>query len=777
LVGFVNKDSNWEIIFTVIFSALVFVLFFSLLGANGLIIGNDPAVHVTTAQKFLTTGKIPISDIAWYPPLYHIILGTFMAFSGMPNVGELLILVKALTALVDWLLIFSVYLITAKFFSKKTGGLAATLMLLCFPLFEVNAWGGYTTILSLSFMMLAFMFLAQPIKNKGTTLIAFTLAFCVVLSHQLATFLAVFILPPFVLVVLIRSKGNYPKALIAALLGGAIAFGIYYLRPILPYLGDLVYIVFFQLQTMLYQVPAVSAQAFLVNFGFVLFFAFAGLVIGFFKLKRKKMLSFYLLLTMAFLVPLLFSQTYLIGVYLPYQRFLYFMLPPMVVLAAVSFSFIIDALLASYFNNRKGWKRNVLKVVSVAAVCVLVAVMAVRVQTVMGKIEESTKFYSGSDFSAYNAGLWIRNNCPEPKTAVVTQQPGHWFGVYSGQQIIAQTDPVVEWNSKAESVLSLSYEMENPLTMVRTYHSTHNASEEEYVSLNMVWRRVAFAPLDDAYVAYRGQNETLHTFKLSSLNRSFTMNEVDYPQKITIKYSAEEFSLKQSIFVSNQSFPITVTWELTALSNLSFATLYIGEYFDAAFSFNKVYVPGVLNWANPWDNASKVESDRWAVTDFKRENLIAEKYINFVDEKNQVAYGIKFVDLPDSGNIGALSNKQIDAIRFIYNFYKIEANYTISTTYQILAFSQSSYPQLENLEQASSLFDIKTEEQFEVKTRNFASLIRDNNVGFIVYDVKLLDQSILNSEWLELVYANDKFAVCKINPNHPYVVILEKPKP
>ena len=37
---------------------------------------------------------------------------------------------------------------------------------------------------------------------------------------------------PFIILVLVRSKGHYPKALIAAILGGGIAFLIYYLRPI-----------------------------------------------------------------------------------------------------------------------------------------------------------------------------------------------------------------------------------------------------------------------------------------------------------------------------------------------------------------------------------------------------------------------------------------------------------------------------------------------------------------------------------------------------------------
>lgn len=775
MVGVDKREKTLELAFVAVFSILVFALFFSILGANGLVLGNDPAVHLQRAQYFLNAGRIPLSDIAWYPPLYHILLSTFMAFTGATSVEQMLFLMKAVTALMDWLLVFSVYLVAAKFFGKKTGVLAAAVILLCFPLYEINSWGGYTSILGLSFMSLAFLYLALPMKSLGSALVTFLFAFSVVMSHQLATFLSVFILPPFIILVLVRSKGHYPKALIAAILGGGIAFLIYYLRPIWPYLGDLVYIVFFQLKTMLYQVPAVSWNAFMVNFGFVLFFAFAGLVIAFIKLRRQKSLSFFLLLALAFLVPLFFSQGYLVGLYLPYQWFNYYMLPPLVVFAAVSFSFLIDLAFASYQNNKKAWRRLALKAVTVGIIVVMVAVMLLRFQTVSGKIGESTAFYSVSDINAFQAGSWIRQNFPDASSkVVVTEKPGHWFGVYSGKDVIAETDPVVEWNVNAECVLDLSYEIEHPLTMVRAYEAKGNISDENYVSSNMVWKRVSYFPEDNAFLSYRDQNDTLHNYALSSLNRTVAFDEGHFPKKITIVYSAEDFSLTESILVENDTYPVTFTWQLSALnSDLSYANLYLSEYFDPKFSFDKAFVPNVLNWENPWSNPSKVQENQWAIVDFKKENLVTDNHVGFYDGKNQVALSVKFVDLPDSGNLGALSNGNVDAFRFQYQFFKIDANYTVSATYQILTLAQSSYPQMQDLTQINSLFDAQVTPVFEVKCRNFASIIRDSYIGFLVYDVKRFDRSILNSGWLDLVYSNEKYVVCQVRSVHPYVSILD----
>jgi len=175
LVGFGSKDKNIEVAFMAVFSVLIFMLFFSFLGTNGLIIGNDSAIHLHNAL-----GKISLSEAAWYTPLYHFILDTFIVFTGITSPAQLVILTKTVTALVNLLVVSSVYLITSKFFSKKAGVLAVTLLLLCFPLYELNAWGGYTSILALAFMMLTILYLSFPVKGAGYTLMAFIFAFSVV---------------------------------------------------------------------------------------------------------------------------------------------------------------------------------------------------------------------------------------------------------------------------------------------------------------------------------------------------------------------------------------------------------------------------------------------------------------------------------------------------------------------------------------------------------------------------------------------------------------------
>ena len=59
---------------------------------NGVVLGNDPAVHLEKAQIFLNTGKIPLVNLGWTPPLYEIVLAMFISFTGATDIGQLIFL-------------------------------------------------------------------------------------------------------------------------------------------------------------------------------------------------------------------------------------------------------------------------------------------------------------------------------------------------------------------------------------------------------------------------------------------------------------------------------------------------------------------------------------------------------------------------------------------------------------------------------------------------------------------------------------------------------------
>jgi hypothetical protein len=775
LAGLIPKGKAVEVIFTASFSAIIFVLFYSFISSNGLVLGNDSAVHLNTALYYLNAGKISIGDIAWYTPLYHIVLDTLIAFTGATTFQQMLTLMKALTALVDWLVVMTVYIVAYKFIDRKTGILAATVMLLSFPIFELNSWGGYTSLLSLAFLTLCIMYLALPLKGKGNILVAFILGFSVVLSHQLATFLAVIILAPFLLVVLFKWRGRYGKGLVAVVLGGGIAFGIYYLRPLLPYMDQLVTIVFFQLKIYAYQIPYVTFDAFMGYFGFLLLFAFAGLIMGFFELRKRKLLSFYLLLVLAFVIPLLLTQSYLVGISLPYPRFTYFLTPPLAILAAIPFAYVLEFIFNAYSNHKVGAKRIVLKIAAIVAVAALVAVMVVRFESVSSGIKEDAVFYSFTDNAAYQVGTFINQNFNQYDFGVVTHNPGNWLAQVSNRPMIVKADPLVDLSYNADSVLDLSYEIMHPLSTIKVYDAKTNVTDENFFITNMVWKRATLLQPSDSFVSYREPDGSLMVYPLATMNRSITMDIVNYPKRITVYYQGENVSLTQNFLVQNSSYPVTVQWQITATKHdLHYISLYLCQYMDPIYMWNKANVPGHLNWSNPNENATKADPGNWAITAFNHSSIVENSTIDIYDESDGFGFAIRFMDAPNQGNIGALGNGRIDALRWQYDILQLEANYTMTRIYQMLTFAMDSCPQLTDPQNMDSLFDFKTTEPFQVDCRNFPSTISQNNVRFVVYDIASFDRKILESSWEQLVYSNNEYVVLKIKTDHPYVYIADK---
>jgi hypothetical protein len=438
-------------------------------------------------------------------------------------------------------------------------------------------------------------------------------------------------------------------------------------------------------------------------------------------------------------------------------------MPPMVVLAAVSISFAADQVSAFYLKHEKSWKKFRLRAVTVSLVVLVCLLFVFRFGTVYGRIMEGSVYYSTSDIKAYDAGVWLSSNFPDNTTVVVTEVPGFWFRLFSGKTVIAETDPVVERNQISASVLDLAYEMEHPLTLVRAYDLTKgDISDENYVSINGVWYKVSFLSGDGNFISYTANGGYKEKIKLSDFNRESLFEDDSSTEKLIIRYFNDEVIITQTIRVQNDTYPIDVAWTISPVnSEISNVALYVSSFFGLRFSFTEAYIPGILDWKNPWNKPSNFKENEWAVVNFSSSTL-TDNYLGFYDETNDVAFALKFEDLPDWGNVGALDSMQIDAVRFQYNFDKIDVNHTSSFAYQVLTFWKSSFPEMHNLSDLKSLFDFKPATTFEVKSRDYHDYIKENNIGFIVYDKNQLDTKLIRARILELVYSNDRYVIFRV---------------
>jgi hypothetical protein len=400
-----------------------------------------------------------------------------------------------------------------------------------------------------------------------------------------------------------------------------------------------------------------------------------------------------------------------------------------------------------------------------------------RFGTVYGKILEAGTYYSTSDLKAYDAGVWLKNNFPERATVVVTKVPGFWFRMFSDKVVIAATDPVVERNQIAESVLELSYELECsrtelniersttvPLSMVRAYESKGDISDENYVSISGVWERVAFTAADGDYISYR-QNGVEHTrIWLSTFAREIVFDDKDVPKSLTIKYSNGEVALTQTILMKDNRYPLNVKWTAYPLtSEIANVSLYISTFFDLQFSFDQAYIPGILNWENPWNNPSDRSGNEWAVVNFTKSTLTGD-FLGFYSADEEIAYALRFENIPDWGNVGALASMQIDALRFQYDFDRIEAGQTVPLAYDVLTVVKDSRTGFQQLSDLNGLFEMKLSAKLQLNSSDYRTYIEENNIEFIIYDKNQLDTKIANCRLLELVYSNDRYVIFRIKP-------------
>ena len=757
-----NQAGKIEVIFIAVFSVLILIMFSSLISMNGVLLGNDPAVHLEKAQIFLNSGQISLANMSWTPPLFQIILAMIISFSGATDITQYILILRVMTTVLDWLLFMSVYLLARKFFNRKVAMTALVLLLMCFPIYEANQFGGYTTVLALAFMVLLLLYTPLAVDHYGYLVVAFFAAFSLVLGHQLGTFLAVFIFPPIFLYMLIKSRGKNLKAVLVLVLGGGIAFFLYYFQAMYAYLGYVIDYVFFEIKSYVYQIPAVNFSGLMTDYGFILFVGLAGVAVSFYVLWKQHKPLYWLILVLALFVPFFFAESYLVGFYMSFAWFIYYVTLPLAILAAVTVVFAADKSYAYYLHHRSVFKKLWVKAVAVALIVAVGAVVVYRSDTVYGKIKEAGVYYSTTDLKAMDAGLWLRENYPDNTSVVVTKVPGFWFQEFSGKNVTAQTDETVQYMDVAEAVLTLSYELEHSQTMLKAYQAKGDTLDENYVNMSGVLERTAFSSSSGDNFSYN-LNGVYHEVGMDQFSKEVVFQDHSDPKSIMFVLSNDDVTLTKTISAGNTSYPLDVSWTVTPLKGeITNASLYLTTHFDLQYKFDVADIPGLMDWVNPYDapDPIKTTDPMWAAASFAGANL-KDNYLGVYDDTNNVGYALHFTDLPAWGNIGSLPNRQIDAVRFVYNFENIAVNQTVERSYQTLTLSKSSYPSLSR----STLQGIfsQTVPTFDVVSRDFSDYIKDK-IGFIVYDRNQLDTQIINSKILQLIYSNDRYVIFKILP-------------
>jgi hypothetical protein len=732
------------------------------MSTDGILPGNDPAVHLGKAKRIVMDERVIYSEVAWYPPLFHTILAMLQIFAGTLDAMAAAFILKLLIATLNVLILLSTYLLSRKLFGTGVAVASAVFTILSVPLFEIIFWGGYANFLGLAYIAFIFYILNKDFRVPVKTFLLFLGTFTIVLSHQLATFVFVLMFVPAFLVSTTGSKRKL-LAFLGLIVGGGLALLAWYARMLIEYADIVIQHIFFAMKENVYNIPEVRLDALIRNnFGASLFLALAGIPLTFILLKKKKSLKASILIISWITIPFILSQSYLFGLYLPYIRFVYFFATPITILAGIiTYSLTkLPAFIEQKITSNIKRKQTIMKAIKVLSLAIIASLFILQASFFLQRTGTYPQFYERASIASYNSGLWLKQHSVPDGTIITSRSPGTWFYIFSDHHIMEETNPLYSRNAVAESVLYSFYEMDNTLTLTREYTpASSSAGQAIYASVYNIWRRGINIPNNYVNLIYVNPLGEWVRIPLSETIEYiyWTRRTADKAQLVS-EYTHKLFTVEKVVTFSSNSSVIDLKWKIETHQDLTDSKLEFANYMDPSFDFKEALVPGVLEWQNPWDNPTYIHvNGKWALVEGSSD-ILDENLVAIHDAQNGILAVFEFHDLPDWFSLGALDNRGIDALRLRYEFGDLAEGENREISCSVLLCAS----EFEDIEQwaASDLqqqFDSTT--KLEIQERDFVTYIEEYNIKFVVVDTEQVPSNSKASPDLDRVYDNGRTTV------------------
>ena len=773
------KLSTIELFFIIIAASTIFVATFQSMGTAGILPGNDPAVHLLKARQIVMDQRVSYSESAWYPPAFHTILAMLQILAGTLDVMVAAFLLKVMISTFNVLLLLFTYLIARKLLGMGIAVISAVLTLISVLLFEMIFWGGYTNYMG--FVYIAFIFYIMtknfPIINKMFLL--FFGALILGLTHQLSTFVFVLMFIPAFLVSTIGSKKRF-IVFLAIVIGGGLALLAWYASILIDYTAMIIEYIFSSGAENVYHLSAVDVDALVKNFGTTIFLAAAGIPLTLALILKKKAPKSALLIIFWFAIPFAIAESFLFGIHLPYDRFVYFFATPLTILAAVTLYVIIripwmvnlksvpklpksPKLLVKLKNrvvSRIPRKVGGLTFFKAAAVAVMLVLLTVHTFLFVERIEGYPYYYARSSIATYDAGIWVNQHSTPNDVMVVPQSPGTWFYILSNRTTSEETEPLYSRNLIAETVLYSFYEMENGRTLTHEYAlGSPNSGQRLGVSNYNIWRYVVKIPNEYIKVVYVNSSGQLEEIPLSeTVEKIYWTQQSPERTQLVSEYTHELFTVKKIVTFSSNSSIIDIVWRLEANQDLRVANLAVSNYLEPTLNVTEAFVPGVLDWESPWDRATYVDPDRrWAVTEGPA-SMLDENVAAVLDAENGILTVFEFGGSLEWFSIGALDNGFIDSLRLTYAFGNLDAGESGEASLNVLLYAFDS-GEVERLSEPGFMQRYDSTTVLPVHYSDYLTYVKEYNIKYIIVDKGqvLYTEDLVHD--LDVVYNNGRIVV------------------
>jgi hypothetical protein len=436
-------------------------------------------------------------------PGYHIFASGIILVTGMPDY----IAQSIIVALFSSFIVLAAYLITKAAWTESSALIVAFLVAVSRFDIEMLLWGGYPNVITLLLIPLTLYFYLQKDRFSFTPFIISTsiLVSSIFLTHSLSSVIFVGITFAIAILVMIapKSLGTLRKHVLYLLLpifGGLILVS--------PFLADAVptYLRANSAFTGTTDINSALLSTRILPLSIIL--PLFAILVLFFFLSKEYIGRFFSLQAIVFFIwllfPLILTQGFLFGLYIDYNRFLYFIILPVIVLiglfidhGSLTFARIIDnfrVLSGQMQKIKKTTNKFFIKMLGrmtrktiyasfvLGLLLVVFLVFPIFVTPWEGNRVQS--FYQVMDNSGYQAIQWAEQNTPSGSVFVSDALYGWWFSGFAQRPTLSAVDPQYLTVSRelfpaknASLVLDTDYMIDNGYIQVREdggYLSRHN---------------------------------------------------------------------------------------------------------------------------------------------------------------------------------------------------------------------------------------------------------------------------------------------------------------
>jgi hypothetical protein len=555
--------------------------------------GADIGLHESVVYSIIGHGNVDFlynnyqmgGGLSLTFPGYHIFVSAVMMMTGMPDY----LAHSTVVAFFSSMIVLCAYLIVRFLQGESAGLIAAFLVAISRFDIEMLLWGGYPNVITLMLIPLTFyLFLRREKFSLFPFLVTATiLCGTIFLTHSLsAVMFGLIILGIAFLGTIFSKRLEIPKEYfvmwILPLVLGALIVSPFLINALPAILSNSLGT---DIQQALLSTRVLSLDLVLPLFICVPFF------FGFSKKYQKRFFTVpSALLAIWILVPLISTQSYLVGRYTDYNRFLYYTVLPVTILIAMGidhgsgfFTRIVDTYLSFTKHTTTHMKqkvesrilprlsrKNLFAIFSLVQLAIAFFAVPIFLTPVQGVKVQS--FYQVMNKGEYEAIQWARQNTPSDSIFVSDALYGWWFSGFAQRRTLSAVDPQYlslerEFNNAefARYLLDTDYVIDNNLTQVREdggYIGRHNPMF--LTKLNWTYFPYAFLNFnfEETNLRYR-VGESLQVVSLDQLPMIEMYNKSDIRSSQIVLKKGNDFlnytqiiTLRQKQYFVNMSITI-----------------------------------------------------------------------------------------------------------------------------------------------------------------------------------------------------------------------------